>query len=560
MDRVLPGETPDQRPLHLAASTVGLNAVLALVYFAAAKLGLALAVVHPSASAVWPPTGIALAAFLLYGKRVWPGIAIGAFAANLTNAGTIATSLGIATGNTLEGLVGAWLVNRYAMGRQALTHAGDIFKFAGLAAGLSTVLSATIGVTSLTLGGFADWKDFLDIWVTWWLGDAVGALVVAPPLLLWGSGPSPNLPRRPFEATCAVLLFVATAIAFFNGTGDPNAPVAWFWIPVVVWVSYSFGSRASATMVLVLSMLTVLGTTQGYGPFALPSRSVSLLLLQAFLGTVSVLAMTLSAVSASRLSLLANLGRARDELEARVRERTADLSRANEALSEEIYERSRLQKELLDAGEHERLRLGRDLHDDLGQLLTGIGFLSSAAEQKLLGQSRPEAKELKEIRNLVQEATTKARILSLGLTPVSLGEGGLDAALHELAEVTQRVFGVPCAVRRDRSGDITDLHAATNLYRIAQEAISNAVRHGGARRIEISLAVRPENVTLSVRDDGSGFSERAGSDGSSQHNGLGLSIMKYRADLLGGKLEIRTDSTGTTVTCITPGPATPPSA
>ena len=556
MDRVQPSETPVLKQFDSPAGTVGLNAVLALLYFTAAKLGLALAVVHPSASAVWPPTGIALAAFLLYGNRVWPGIAIGAFAANVTNVGTIATSLGIATGNTLEGFVGAWLVNRYAMGRNALWRAVDVFKFAGLAAGLSTVLSATIGLTSLTLGGFAEWREFLDIWVTWWLGDAVGALIVTPALLFWGMDHRVKLPRRPFEATCAGLFFIATAIAFFNGTGDPNSPIAWVWIPVVVWVSYGFGPRASATMVLTLSALTVLGTTQGFGPFALPSRNVSLLLLQAFLGTVSVLAMTLAAVASSRLRLLSHLVRARDELEARVQERTVELSRANEALSEEIYERMRLEKELLDAGERERQRLGRDLHDDLGQLLTGIGFLSSAAEQKLLAQSRTEATELKEIRNLVQEAITKTRILSLGLTPVSLGEGGLHAALQELAEVTQRVYGIACAARRNGRADLHDHHAATNLYRIAQEAITNAARHAGARRIEISFVFQPEGMTLSVRDDGSGFSSGAGPK-TGKHNGLGLSIMKYRADLLGGKLEIRSDSSGTTVTCTTPGPATP---
>lgn len=545
---------PEIQPLASRSGTVVLNAVLTLVYFLAAKLGLGLAIVHPSASAVWPPTGIALAAFLLYGSRIWPGIAAGAFIANLTNAGSPATSLGIAIGNTLEGFLGAWLVNRYAMGRNALLRAVDVFKFAGLAAGLSTVVSATIGVTSLALGGYAPWRDFFDIWTTWWIGDAMGALVITPALLLWGIGSPPKRPRRPFEAICAVLFFIATAMAYFIGTGDPNAPVAWFWIPVVVWVSYSFGPRASATMVLALSMLTVVGTVQGFGSFALMSRNISLILLQAFLGTMSVLAMTLSAVASTRLRLLANLRRARDELEIRVQERTAELSRANEALSEEIEERSRLEKELLDAGERERQRLGRDLHDDLGQLLTGIGFLSSAAEQKLLARSSPEAKELQEIRKLVQEAIAKTRILSLGLTPVSLGAGGFGTALQELAEVTQRIYGVPCAVQGNGHAEVGDLHAVTNLYRIAQEAISNAVRHGGPRRIVISLTVNSETVTLSVRDDGTGFSLKGEPDKGKPHDGLGLSIMRYRADLLGAKLQIRSDPGGTTVTCVAPAP------
>src|SRR3989441_7915847 len=131
--------------------------LLTLVYFVAGKLGLLLAFVHASATAVWPPTGIALAAFLLLGYRVWPGIFLGAFLVNLTTAGSVATTIGIATGNTLEGLVGAHLVNRFAHGAHAFDHPLDVFKFAALAAIASTTVSPFFGVTSLALGGYADW-------------------------------------------------------------------------------------------------------------------------------------------------------------------------------------------------------------------------------------------------------------------------------------------------------------------------------------------------------------------------------------------------------------------
>ena len=150
------------------------------LYVAAGKLGLSLAFVHASASPVWPPTGIALAAFLTLGYRVWPAIFAGAFAVNVTTMGSAATSLGIATGNTLEGLLGAYLVNRYAGGARAFDHSQDVFKFAGLAALLSTIISATVGVGSLILGGYAAWADADEIWFTWWLGDVSGALIFAP--------------------------------------------------------------------------------------------------------------------------------------------------------------------------------------------------------------------------------------------------------------------------------------------------------------------------------------------------------------------------------------------
>src|SRR5881296_2695399 len=144
---------------------------LALVYFLFGKLGLSLAFVNASASAVWPPTGIALAALLLWGRRLWPGVFLGAFLVNITTQGSLLTTLGIATGNTLEAVLAAWLVRRYVHGTKAFERAQDVFKFVALAAVLSTTVSATFGVTTLCLGGLATWNQYGTIWLTWWLGD-----------------------------------------------------------------------------------------------------------------------------------------------------------------------------------------------------------------------------------------------------------------------------------------------------------------------------------------------------------------------------------------------------
>ena len=532
--------------------SAGLIVLLAAFYFAAAKLGLSLAFVHPSATAVWPPAGIALAAFLLFGNRVWPGIALGAFLANATTAGSLATSAGIAAGNTLEGLVGAWLVNRFAGGRETLSRPRDILKFIALAAGLSTIVSATIGVTTLSIAGFAPWSNYAAIWTTWWLGDAVGDLLIAPPLLLWLTWSRPLWPRRLIEATCVGILLIATGAAFFGGVGQKNAPIEWFWIPVAVWVAYRFGQRAAATAVVGISAVTVWGTALGLGPFVLASPNASLLLLQSFLAVVAVFSLTLSAVVAARERMTEDLRRTRDELEARVRERTADLSRANRSLQGEMAERSRLEKELIDAGELERLRLGRDLHDDLGQLLAGIAFLSSAVEKKLSAQSLPETSAAKEIRSLVQEAIAKTHRLTLGLTPLTIGEGGFLTSIQELAAMTERVFEVACTLEYDQPLVVDRPVAATNLYRIIQESISNAVRHGKARAIVISLLLQDGQLTLTVRDDGVGLGA-----GHAKREGLGVSIMKHRAAQLGGTLEVRLDGGGTTVVCSVPGIARP---
>src|SRR5881296_4444117 len=164
-------------------------AVLAAVYLIAAKLGLKLAFVHASATAVWPCTGIALAAFLILGYRMWPAILAGALLVNLTTAGSAVTSVGIAIGNTLEGVAGCYLVSRFAGGRRAFERAQDVFKFAFFAAMVSTTISATMGVTTLALSGFAEWTKYGTIWSTWWLGDGVGAVAITPLVLLWWENP-----------------------------------------------------------------------------------------------------------------------------------------------------------------------------------------------------------------------------------------------------------------------------------------------------------------------------------------------------------------------------------
>ncbi len=150
--------------MHKKRQDLAVVAVLAVVYFCAAKLGLRFAFVHPSATALWAPTGISLAALMVFGLRVWPGAFLGAFFANITTAGSVLTSIGVATGNTLEGVVGCYLVGRFARGQQAFERAQDVFKFAFLAGMVSTTISATLGVTTLSLGGFADWTVYGPMW------------------------------------------------------------------------------------------------------------------------------------------------------------------------------------------------------------------------------------------------------------------------------------------------------------------------------------------------------------------------------------------------------------
>src|SRR5262245_10276073 len=180
--------------------------IFAVIYFIAGKLGLMLASLHASASPVWPPAGIALAALLLLGYRAWPAIFIGALLVNVTTAGNVATSFAIATGNTLEALVGAWLVNRFAGGTKVFDRPQGVFKFA-LAAGISTIISPAFGVTSLGVAGFAHWANYGAIWLTWWLGDATGDLVFTPLILLWSVASKRRWNKKEEAEVGALLLF-----------------------------------------------------------------------------------------------------------------------------------------------------------------------------------------------------------------------------------------------------------------------------------------------------------------------------------------------------------------
>ncbi|PYP48560.1 MAG: two-component hybrid sensor and regulator, partial [Gemmatimonadetes bacterium] len=249
-------------------------AALAAGYFVAGKLGLEVAYVHPSATAVWPPTGLTLAALLLAGYDVWPAILLGAFLVNITTAGSVATSAAIAVGNTLEGLAGAYLVNRFARGDRACERARDVFKLAGLAALGSTAVSATTGVTALSLAGFAPWTDFGSIWSTWWMGDAVSDLVVAPALLLWAARPRVRWTRRQALEAAALLACIAVVgIAVFDGHvpwKDKHSPLEFLCVPLLLWAAFRFEQREAATVVVLLAGVAIWGTLRGYGPFARP--------------------------------------------------------------------------------------------------------------------------------------------------------------------------------------------------------------------------------------------------------------------------------------------------
>jgi integral membrane sensor domain MASE1 len=295
-------------------------AILLVVYFLAGKLGLRLAFANPSATAVWPPTGIALAACLVIGYWVWPAIFLGAFLTNLATAGSVATSVSIGVGNTLEGMVGAFLVNRFAGGRAIFDCTRDVFKFAFLAAMISTMVSATWGVTSLAIAGFAKWSDYRAIWLTWWLGDAAGDLIVAPLLILWALHVRVSWSKAKLAEFVLLLLSVfLVGHVVFGGlflSGTKNYPLEFLSFPILIWAAFRFGQREAATAMFLLSAIAIRGTLMGLGPFVQPRQNDSLLLLQAFMGVTSVMILGLATVVSEQKGAESNLEKMVLELQA----------------------------------------------------------------------------------------------------------------------------------------------------------------------------------------------------------------------------------------------------
>ena len=287
--------------------------VLAVVYALTAKVGLTLAFAHPNATAVWPPTGIALAACLIWGYGIWPAVFVAAFMVNLTTAGSVATSTGIAIGNTLEVIIGCYLVTRFAMGRAAFERPEDTLRFAALAGLLSTAVSATFGVTSLALGGYAEWAHYGMIWLTWWLGNVGGVLIITPFLLLWGVQPridsSWSFGKRALLAHLLVIVIGGTIFCGWVPLSVNHYPVEFLPIPVLAWFAFRLGRRVTATAVVLLSAIATWGTLQGFGPFAGEPPNVALVLLQAYMSVVALTALTLAVAAVDR----ARVGRVLEE-------------------------------------------------------------------------------------------------------------------------------------------------------------------------------------------------------------------------------------------------------
>ncbi len=467
--------------------------VLTAIYLVAAQFGLSLGAVSGFATLVWLPSGIAVAALLLFGSRLWPAVTIGAFLANLLNGAPLFVALGIGIGNTLEAIACIYLLKRKNF-RNSFNHIRDVYLFIFTGVPLSSGISATIGVTSLLLGSIVSHQSYYITWISWVMGDAISMLVIVPFVMTWKVLPRIKISlRRVIEAVALVtLLFIVGMIVFFPTNVD--YPITYLVFIPLIWTSFRFGQHGATVVVVLLSIMAVIGTVLGLTPFSIGRLSDDLLSVQGFMGIITGTSLILAAVVAERREL----ERRKDDF----------IAIASHELKTPVTS-LKLHMQLL----HRKFKMAND-HKSADSVAKMDGQLNKLTDliNDLLDVSKIEEGKLRlnlaefELKNLVEEIieemqlTTRQRIV-------------------KKIESTGLVYG-----DRDRIGQVL------------ANFLSNAIKYSpSANKIVVKATKDKKNVTVSVEDFGFGLTpkeqnkvferfNRAGQEGKGAMPGLGLGL------------------------------------
>jgi signal transduction histidine kinase len=551
--------TTHRRSIQYVARIV----VIAGAYYGSAKLGLTFANQTRSISAVWAPSGIALAALVLWGYRAWPGVVLGAFLANSSTGTPLVTALGITVGNTLEALTGAYLL-RAVRFRPSLERVRDVLALVLLAGVVSTTVGATMGVASLGFGDAIKTGEVLSAWRLWWLGDMGGDLLVAPLILVVARGLRigtlrRSLPLRPaVDATILLAALVASGLFAFSH----SAPIPYLLFPVLIAAALRLGQAGAVVASLIAAGIAVSFTAHGAGPFVSESPDASFLQAQTFVGTAAVTALLLGAVRAEQQRAQHKLERAREALEGKVRERTADLARSNQELaatSVRLLELDRMKDEFVATVSH-------DLRTPLASIVAYVEPLASGEEGELSDGQRHF------LSVIGRNADRLGRLVDDLLFVAQIDSGGF---LFERTEVDVAAVAAECveaaAPQAEKSGVALGLDARDNvpplladrarLGQLLDNLVSNALKftpEGG--RVEVRVFSPEGRVVVEVADTGIGIPAgerrhlferfyRASSsmERSVPGTGLGLAIAKAIADGHEGRIGIESEEgVGTT--------------
>jgi PAS domain S-box-containing protein len=644
------------------------SASLACVYYAVARIGLVLQLPGSSVSIFWPPAGVAVAALLLFGVRLWPGIPVAAFFANFLYLGSsqsaAVAALAIAAGNTLEALTAFWVLRRFAGEGNFFNRARGVFWFVGTVTAACT-LASTIGITGQWVTGILPDGTFRSAWITWWTGDTAGILVLTPVILCWI--------REPWWRYRKTQLLELLGLATLTSVAAELSFGGWIHSEVVnslpyrlvgvglLWCAFRFGPRETSTIGMLSSAIAIahtwarLGQAQGgrlveLGPFVGPTLTPtdSLIQLQIFVCAVSVMSVTLAGAMAERrrsekelseaearfrtifeqaavgVALIETatgryvrvnnrycelLGFAAGEMiqttfqslshpedlpqdldymkkliAGHIREFTLErryyrrdgsiiwvnltvspMWRPNEkpehhiAVIQDIVKRKeaeaalrtansqlkQLSREMIRIRDSERRHLARELHDEVGQSLAALRInlqlLRTAGDDRERDQCR-----VNDSVTIIDHILEEVRDLSFSMRPPLLHEAGLAPALRSYFEEQSARTGLPIDFAGSMDGEPIPPEVSLALFRIAQEALTNAIRHSQAQRIFVTLDQHSDRIKLVIADNGSGIQART-PERVQQRPRLGLLGMEERTALLGGAFTVQSSPGGGTV-------------
>jgi len=319
--------------------------VVATLYVLAAKLGLSLAVSVKQITSVWPPSGLAIAILILYGLRLWPGVFIGALIANALTSESIWIAAGIAIGNTLEAVIGWWLVSRIVNFRPSMDRIADVVGLVVLSASVSTLVAASIGTTSLMIGHLLNPDDQVNAWLLWWFGDMGGILLFAPVIIVWLTKWRTITYNRLGEFIALVIgTGGLTALIFlgkFNLLGH-HPPITYLVFPFMIWAALRFQQIGVTAVSLITSVIAVIGTAIGRGPFMGPGTTEQhLIFLISYIVLITVSGLITGAVVIQR-----------EKYASKLAARAQELQSAKEGIIKELSDTTRREQQLLKSRAH----------------------------------------------------------------------------------------------------------------------------------------------------------------------------------------------------------------
>ncbi len=521
-------------PLRAPAYWIAIPLV-ALAYSGVAAVSLMLAIPPGYASAVWPPAGIALAAWLAFGPRIWPGIMLGAAIANIGVIGTpVWVALAIGAGNAAEAVAAGLLIRRFVRLRYRFDEPAAVWKFAAIAFGAALV-AASNGVATLAIAGQVPWAEFGTHWLTWWLGDATGIIIVAPLLLCWsepGNGRTTGERRIEHQIFAALLVLCGIFVWADRFPAETTQKLAYLMIPLVPWAAARLDQRAVTAASFAISAVAILDMLDGNATmFALVPRNESLLLHQLFVSAVALAGLTLSALAGEAVRINARLADTQSELERQVAERTGQLERA-------LARQRLLAKRMVKIRDEERGRLAADLHDGVAQDVTFLVVSLELIRLKRRARSPQRLDEcLRDSLAIARRTSKRLREVVSGLRLPGLEDVALTSALRRRAAEFEALTGIVVTVESDPARDTLPANLKDGLLRICLEALVNIAKHADASSVRVTLQTDAHGTRLAVQDDGRGF-DPAALNSLDRQAGAGLQIMRERALALGAEFKL----------------------